>query len=76
MKHWTDNINKKECDHKGSIDQQKRGVSVISDFSYYELGASVDKTIHLFCHDCRSHYWKDRIWPKQEWDEYINSEYE
>lgn len=27
--------------------------------------------IHYFCNNCRSHYYKGRLWSKKEWSNYI-----
>lgn len=52
-----------DCDHE-----------LTSDFSYYENFGDTEKTKHIYCHDCKAHWLKDKTWTKEEWEEWINKD--
>lgn len=60
MKHWADNIKENKCSH------EVRGLSVVKDFTYADTGK------HLYCPMCKCHWYKDRFWTREEWNDYVN----
>jgi len=28
--------------------------------------------VHIFCPDCKGHFWKTEWWDKKRWDDYVN----
>ena len=74
MKHWTDNIEKKECTHTLPANGRENPPSAISDFSYYATPQSFRKTKHHYCTLCKGHWWDGRFWTREEWETYINAE--
>lgn len=52
-----------ECKHENEAS--------IADFSFYNHMAVKQK--HLYCSDCKGHFFKDRWWSLEEWEVYINN---
>jgi len=71
MRHWTDNIKKKECSHILPANGRENPPSAVTDFSYYE-GDNDEKTKHHYCALCRGHWWQGRFWTAKEWNDYVN----
>ena len=43
-----------------------------SDFSHYKSFNCHEKESLVFCPDCRTHWYQDKEWNPNEWDEYVN----
>ena len=51
--------NPEDCDHEDK-----------KDFSFFDHMAI--KQPHFYCPDCRSHWFKNKEWTAEEWEDYIN----
>ncbi len=41
--------------------------------NYSDLTQGIgESSPHLFCHVCKSHWYKGREWMREEWDKYVN----
>jgi len=49
-----------ECEHE-----------LTSDFSYFELNAT-ERTKHIYCHNCGTHWLKNKVWKADKWEKWIN----
>ena len=37
-----------------------------------DLTQGLGEVRHFFCPECKTHWYKDKVWTKEEWNNYIN----